>query len=64
MASSQDDKRAQFRDSLKVNTNNTQNKSNKQGQFSSNNANSSSNGNTGDTPTRGRSQGGGRGNER
>jgi hypothetical protein len=66
MASSQDDKRAQFRNSLKVNTSsNQQSKSSKQSQFSSNNASSSSSSsNKADAPDRQRSQSTGRGNER
>lgn len=65
MASSNNDKRAAFRQHLKVNPNQT--KSVKQSQFSSNNknsSNSSGSSNKASAPARGKALGGGRGNER
>ncbi len=64
MASSQSDKAAQFRNSLKVNTSSSsQSNSSKKTQFSSNNASSSSSNKAG-APDRQRAKGNGRGNER
>lgn len=62
MANSNNDKRSQFVNSLKVNTS-TQSNANKRSQFSSNNQSNSS-GNKADAPSRQRSLTTGRGNER
>lgn len=64
MANSANDKRAAFMQRIKVNS--SQTKSAKQSQFSSNNKSSSnsSSSNKASAPARGKSLGGGRGNER